>query len=98
MLIRLNHKPVIDNLRNYPQSIVDRLALLLGDGALANPDPHRPGFYDVADGERVFFIHISPVTGRVWLLASWLTERISARASYAAAREVGPSACSAQLF
>jgi hypothetical protein len=74
VLIRLNHKPVIDNLRNYPREIVERLATVLRDGAVAQADPRRKGFYDLSDANRSFFIHISPVTGHVWLLASWLAE------------------------
>ena len=75
MLLQFNQTPVIDNLRNYPEHIVARLRALLRDGAAGRPDPRRKGFYDVADGERVFFIHVSPVSGRVWLLASWTAER-----------------------
>ncbi len=83
MLLRLNHTAVIDNLRSYSREIVERLAIALRDGAVAEPDPRRKGFYDVNDGDRSFFIHISPVTGRVWLLASWCTEP-APRARYAA--------------
>jgi len=84
MLIRLNHKPMIDNLRNYPPEIAERLAKLLRDGAIVEADPRRKGFYDVADGDRGFFIHISPVTGHVWLLASWLSEPVTSPAHYSA--------------
>ncbi|HEY6292281.1 MAG TPA: hypothetical protein VI455_12090 [Terriglobia bacterium] len=91
MLLRLNHSPTIDNLRNYPREIVEQLRSVLTNGARANADPRRKAFYDVTDGERVFFIHISPVSGNVWLLASWLAEPadqlaapLSARAATAA--------------
>jgi len=95
MLIRLNHKPAIDNIHKYPQSIVDRLSTLLTDGAVADADPRRKGFYDVTDGDRTFFIHISPVSGKVFLLASWRVEPalpLVARAASARAFE-----CSAHL-
>lgn len=84
MLIRLNHKPIVDNLRNYPREIVERLATALRDGAVAEADPRRKGFYDLTDSDRGFFIHISPVTGHVWLLASWRLERVTSPAHYAA--------------
>jgi len=74
MLLQFSETPNIDNLREYPQHLVARLSALLRDGAVARPDPRRKGFYDVADGERVFFIHISPVSGKVWLLATWAAE------------------------
>jgi hypothetical protein len=74
VLLRFSQTPMIDNLRNYPEHLVSRLGALLRDGAVAQPDPRRKGFYDVADGDRVFFIHVSPISGRVWLLASWAVE------------------------
>jgi len=97
MLIRLNNKPVIDNLRNYPQEIVDRLATALREGAVAKADPRRKGFYDLSDGDRNFFIHISPVSGHVWLLATWLVERVSAPARYVA-HFAAPGAEMARLY
>jgi hypothetical protein len=75
MLIRLNQRPAIDNIHNYPQSVVERLANVLTDGAIAEADARRKGFYDVTDGDRVFFIHISPVSGKVFLLASWRVQQ-----------------------
>lgn len=74
MLLQFNQTPIIDNLGHCPEHIVNRLEALLHDGAAARPDPRRKGFYDVADGERVFFIHVSPVSGKVWLLATWATQ------------------------
>jgi len=97
MLIRLSNKPVIDNLRNYPQEIVDRLARALREGAVAQADPRRKDFYDLSDGDRSFFIHISPVSGHVWLLASWLVERVSAPAPFAA-HFAAPAAEMARLY
>jgi hypothetical protein len=71
----------VDNLRNYPRDVVEKLSGLLTAGAEAQVDTHRKGFYDVYNGSRVFFIHISPVSGNVMLLASWLTERAKAAAA-----------------
>ncbi len=64
----------VDNLRNYSGEVVDKLRGLLLTGADADEDPQRRGFYDVYNGTRVFFIHISPVSGNVILLASWSRE------------------------
>lgn len=97
MLIRLNTKPVIDNLRNYPREIVERLAAVLRDGAVAEADPRRKGFYDLFDGNRSYFIHISPVTGHVWLLASWLDQTASSPLQYPS-RLATPAAEMAHLY
>jgi hypothetical protein len=73
MLLRLKENPKIDNLRNYPADIVEKLRALLVAGAQVYPDPHRKEFYDVQNGSRMFLIHLSP-TGKVWLLATWLKQ------------------------
>jgi hypothetical protein len=64
--------PGVDNLGNYPAEIIQELEELLLSGGSASPDQKRNGFYDVENLERTFFIHISPFTGRVGLLATWL--------------------------
>ncbi len=71
MVLRLSQQPDIDNLRSHPQEIVESLRQLLAAGALARPDPRRKDFYELEDGSRVFYIHISPFNGKVLLLATW---------------------------
>lgn len=96
MLLRLDTIPTIENLNHHAEAIVQRLASLLQYGAFAEPDPRRKGFYDVSDGTRVFFIHISPVSGKVLLLASWESvpaARPAARRAFAGAYDC--SACPA---
>jgi hypothetical protein len=89
MILQLSGKPIVENLRNYPPSAVERLRALLTDGAVAEPDIQREGFYDVKDGDRVFFIHISPVSGKVILLASWLEETLPSPPAHSAAASLG---------
>ena len=72
MLLRMEHLSGVDNARNYPPEIIRELEQLLLAGGSASPDPRRKGFYDLRNQERTFFIHISPITGRVVLLAVWL--------------------------
>ena len=71
MFLRMKRLPGVDNLRNYPAEIIKELEDLLLAGGSALPDPKRKGFYDVENYERTFFIQISPITGRVALLATW---------------------------
>jgi hypothetical protein len=61
----------VDNLRNYPVEIIKELEELLLWGGAALPDPKRNGFYDLENYRRTFFIHISSMTGKVVLLATW---------------------------
>jgi hypothetical protein len=96
MFLRMKRKPVVDNLRNYPAAIIKELEELLLSGGSALPDPKRKGFFDLENHERIFFIQVSSVTGKVVLLATWrkalfrrvdagsyeLEERIRVRAYY----------------
>ena len=72
MLLRMKQLPGVDNLQNYPAETIKELEDLLLSGGSALPDPKRKDFYDLGNHKRAFFIHISPITGRVVLLASWL--------------------------
>jgi hypothetical protein len=71
MFLRMKQLPGVDNLRNYSAEIIKELEELLLSGGSALPSPKRKGFYDLENYERTFFIHISPITGRVALLATW---------------------------
>lgn len=71
MFLRMKQLPGVDNLRNYPAETIRELEELLLTGVPASPDPKRKGFYDLETRERTFFIQISPVTGRVVLVATW---------------------------
>jgi hypothetical protein len=71
MILRMEQQTSILNLRNYPAEVVDQLGKLLVEGASAREDPRRKNFYDVEHADRTFFIHVSPSSGRVMLLATW---------------------------
>jgi hypothetical protein len=75
MVLRLNTLPQIENLRNYPAELVEQLRQLLASGAPAQPDPRRKDFYELESDSRIFYIHISPVNGKVLLLATWLKQK-----------------------
>jgi hypothetical protein len=71
MILRIEQDPKIDNLQNYSAEIVDQLRKLLVEGVSARQDSRRRNFYDVEHADRAFFIHLSPLTGKVILLAMW---------------------------
>ena len=75
MILKMDGPLRIDNLRYYPSERVEALRNALVVGATADADPHRKGFYDVAAGENIFYIHLSP-TGTVLLLACWRKEPV----------------------
>lgn len=71
MVLRLNERPGIENLRNYPAETLEDLRRLLSSGAPAKPDPRREDFYEVEGHSEVFYIHVSPFNGKVILLGIW---------------------------
>lgn len=71
MVMRMEHQRNIEDLGKHTIESVDRLRQLLASGAQVHPDPKRPNFYEVESGADVYYIHISPVTGKIFLLATW---------------------------
>jgi hypothetical protein len=61
----------IEDLRNHPVEAVNVLRDLLLNGADLVPDDKRAGFYELHHASTVYYIHISPVTGKILLLATW---------------------------
>jgi hypothetical protein len=64
----------VEDLRNHPPEDVERLNQLLISGATRRPDPQRRNFFEIEDRDRVFYVHISPASGKVLLLATWMQE------------------------
>ncbi len=75
MLLKIEHRPNVENLRNYPVEIIKELEELLLSGGSALPDPKRKDFYDLENLGRTFFIHFSPTTAKVMLIATWLNSQ-----------------------
>ncbi len=71
MVLQVNNRPMIENLRKYPVETVEKLRRLLAAGAHAQPDPRRKNFFEVQDGCEVFYIHLTPFSRKVMLLARW---------------------------
>lgn len=71
MFTRLRKDVQIEDLRNHPAELMTSLQDLLAGDVKVVPDPKRDGFYEVEDRARTYYIHVSPVTGKILLLASW---------------------------
>lgn len=67
----------IENGRLYPPEVVDRLYAALASGAQLYSDESRPNFYDLNTEGRTYFINISPATGNITLIATWVQKRTS---------------------
>jgi hypothetical protein len=79
MVLRVKKQTKFENPRGYIAKVVDELRNLLNAGARARRDPSRENFYEIENANNVFYIHISPVTGNVVLLAKWPGQTEDAR-------------------
>jgi hypothetical protein len=84
MVLWMNQQLEIEDLRNHSPETVEKLRHLLASGATAQPDPNRENFYEIANCCQVFYIHVAPSNGKVWLLATWLKDGQPAVSSTAA--------------
>jgi hypothetical protein len=71
MLLKMMESTSIENPREYAAHTVEDLRLLLLAGSQAERDPRREYFYNLEGDRSAYYIHISPITGNVTLLAKW---------------------------
>ena len=71
--MRMNFGEVLEikDLGNHPAVTLISLGILLAGTVDVRPDPKRKNFYDVEDGSTAYYIHVSPASGTIVLLASW---------------------------
>jgi hypothetical protein len=72
--MKMNFGEVLDikDLGKHGAAAVVRLGILLAGCVNAMPDPKRKNFYEVKGGGTVYYIYVSPVSGTIFLLASWI--------------------------
>lgn len=78
MVANLRGNIQIEDVGNHPKKAVADLQCLLAQGASKVADPKRNGFYEVESASTVYYIHVSPVTGKILLLATWHNEGVAA--------------------
>jgi hypothetical protein len=61
----------IRDLGSHTPATVTTLALLLAGTVDVRSDPKRKDFYEVVDSSQTYYIHVSPVSGIIYLLAVW---------------------------
>jgi hypothetical protein len=74
MVMCLERELEIEDLRNHSQEMIAQLRDVLANGAAVTPDPKRSGFYEVKHAEHIYYIYVSPSTGKVLLIAAWSHE------------------------
>jgi len=78
MVANLRKTVEIEDLGNHPRQAVADLRCLLTRGASKVADPKRHNFYEIESDSLIYYIHESPVTGKILLLATWLNENVPA--------------------
>jgi hypothetical protein len=73
-MIQIKKEPRIENPREYDLGAVEGLRVLIEVGIPARRDPRRENFYEIEGASDTYYIHISPVSGNVVLLAKWLRQ------------------------
>ncbi len=74
MFLRMQEATRIENPRKYEALAVENLRILLANGGDAQRDPRREYFYQLEDNHSTYYIHISPISGNVVLLAKWVNQ------------------------
>jgi hypothetical protein len=72
--LKLTSESKIEDPRGHSPETVRRLREALASGAPAAPDTRRPGFFELQADDQVFYIHVSPATQKIILLATWSSE------------------------
>jgi hypothetical protein len=71
-MIQIKEGARIENPREYEPGAIEQLLQLLNAGAPAQRDPQRENFYEIEGENETYYIHISPISGTVVLLAKWI--------------------------
>jgi len=72
--LELMAEPNIADPRGHSPETLRRLRQALASGAPAAPDARRVDFFEIQDGDQVFYIHVSPASHKITLLATWAHE------------------------
>jgi len=64
----------IEDPRGHSPETLRRLREAIASGAPATPDARRLGFFEIQSDDQVFYIHVSPATQKITLLATWSHE------------------------
>src|SRR6266478_293243 len=78
MIMNLSKQPpILEDLRNHSSEELSELRTLLSVGAEMRPDPRRPGFFEVAGIDRVYYIFKYPNGSKILLLGVWDRDRVA---------------------
>jgi hypothetical protein len=74
--LEVTSDPKIEDPRRHCPETLRQLREALVSRAPAVPDARRPHFFEVQADDQVFYIHVSPVSRKITLLAAWSQEPV----------------------
>jgi hypothetical protein len=72
--LELTAESKIEDPRGHSPETLRRLREAIASRATATPDARRLGFFEIQSDDQVFYIHVSPATQKITLLATWFPE------------------------
>jgi hypothetical protein len=71
--MRMNFGEVFEvrDLGKHSAVTVICLGFILASTVNVTPDSKRKHFYEVEEGSTIYYIYVSPVTGTIYLIATW---------------------------
>jgi hypothetical protein len=75
--------PLVEDLRNHSQEQLAELRHLLCHNAPSQPDPRRPGFFEVSGPDSVYYVFKYPTGTKVLLIAVWERDPVAELAALA---------------
>lgn len=65
----------IEDIRDHsPEIVITLQKALASGGTRVRPDSKRPNFFEIQADPLVYYVHISPATGKILLLGTWPAE------------------------
>jgi len=77
MITVTKRPPLVEDLHSHSPEQVAELRRLLMTCAPAQPDPRRPGFFEIAGSDNVFYVFRYPTGTKVLLLGIWERDRVA---------------------
>jgi hypothetical protein len=76
MMVNCGREIAIEDLGQHPAEAVYGLRSCLAAHPNLVRDPKRKNLFEVQGCARVYYIHVSPVSGKISLLATWPSEAV----------------------
>lgn len=77
MITVTKRPPLVEDLHHHSQDQIVELRRLLSNCAPSQPDPRRPGFFEIEGQHNIFYVFKYPTGEKVLLLGIWERDRVA---------------------